>query len=198
MPYDEISGDEEIGSLASDVARASRELGISGYDNVGDEEVSGDVGDYDEVGARRPKSRRSQMIGVPWRGNRGPLRVLTLPCTAPLTLAAAALGNLVFTPNRNCVIIDLIIDCYVAAAAAAARMPAALAITNATVQGRLVNAGTGQMPITAFMPQYGWRHKPFIEWGNCDASQSIVLSLVNNDAATTHIVTAVIFAVTVP
>jgi hypothetical protein len=205
-------------SIKEDLEKARRELGISGDDDIGNDEIGdyeivgdeGDVGDYevgdDEVvGAALPRrraaksqKRRGAFVRIPPFGSSGPMRVMTLPCTAVLSLAAAATGNLVFTPNRNCEILDCVLDAYVAAAAAAAFMPSAIQITDITVQGRRLNAGIGDCPITAYMPRYGWRHKPFIQWGSIDASQSVVLSLVNRDAATTHVVTGVIFVLSVP
>lgn len=195
-----------MANFEEELLKAQEELGISGYDEIGEDgfdDVSGydEIGDDDEVGARkrrRIRRKRQGMIRIPSYGNTGQKRVMTLPCTGQLSLAAAATGNLTFTPNRNVEILDLVLDSNVAAAAAAAYQPAALHITNIVVQGRYLNAGAGVIPLTAFQPRYGFRHTPFIQWGNCDASQSVVISFVNADAATTHVINGVLFVLAVP
>ena len=185
-------------SLADDIAQAQRELEISGIEEIGVIEDLDDVAGIDEIGAAARLKAAKRILGmpkgkVPGLGDVGPLGVLPLPLTAAVTLAAGAVGNMTFTPNRNVSIRDIFLDTYVAAAAAAARMPAALKVTAITIQGRPQMAGIGEVPITAFGPNAYPRKLPFLLMQNCSSGQNIVISLINNDAATTHIVTGTIW-----
>lgn len=197
-------------SVDSDMLAIERELGISGdddefgyVDDVGDDyadDIFGD--DDDDVGARRRRRRRRARSGrkkirVRAPGNVGDARIWHLPCTADLTLAAAATGNLVFTPNRNVSIIDVIFGVYTAAAVTrTATYPEAISITNITVQGRAQFPGTGNVPLAAF----DWaatRRYGRVAYENCMASQSIIFAMTNRDAATTHIITGCLVVETV-
>jgi hypothetical protein len=180
--------------LASEIVQVQRDLGISGEYDVGEDDEIGyvDVGNEYDVGATaRSKMRRmgAQMGRVTGPEKRGVLGVWTMPATAALTLAAAAVGNLVFTPNRTIKILDVMLDCYVAAAVAAVMMPAALKVTNITVQGRPQWPGAGEVPLSCFRPLNPGRNKPLFNYGDCDASQQVVVTFRNDDAATAHIVT---------
>lgn len=168
-------------SYESELRRVQTELGIEGDG----------TGYYDTVGATvgRPQ------IAVPAPGDKGDGVLWPLPATAPVALAAAAVGNLIFTPNRNFSIVDIVLDCYVAAAAAAAMMPAALKVTNITVQGRPQLAGIGEIPVSAFRPINPKRYQLVME--NCQSGQNIVVSLINNDALTAHNVTGTIWGICV-
>lgn len=177
-------------SFAEEVANVAREMGVAGDDEIGYVESGYDEveGEY-EVGAAKKRKLLGRNAGrVPVTEGRGIMGVWTMPATAAVTLAAAAVGNLVFTPNRNISIIDVMLDAYVAAAAAAAFAPAAIKITNITVQGRPQWPGAGEVPLSVFRPLNPGRNKPLFNYGNCDASQSVVISLRNDDAATQHIV----------
>lgn len=207
---DEISGDYDIGYDDDDI---EGDFDI-GYDDDDDIE-----GDFDDVGRRRRRGRRRSYsrgrrrsrggrrsrgrrigmsrIKVPAPGNTGASRVWTLPCTAVASMAAAATGTLTFTPNRNISIVGVTIDVYVAAAITTAAMfPAAIQITNITVQGRSQFPGTGVVPVSAYQPIAAQRWTP-VQWENCQAAQSVVISLVNADAATTHIAVGCLWVITV-
>lgn len=154
-----------------------------------------EVGYVEEIGVdpstgEEIKVLRKANIRVPDEYGEGKARASVMPVTANLALAAAGVGNLVFTPNRNIEIVDMVIDTYVAAAAAAAHAPGAIHITAITVQGRNLLPGAGFIPIRAFYFDAPNRHTPFLLWGACEASQNVVVSLINNDAATAHNVTA--------
>lgn len=223
--------------LEMDLARAQRELGISGdyeddetgYVEVGedwdDDDIEGDFdigedyddddieGDFDiagddDVGRRRrrrrrrkPRSRRKKKVGqsrirVPGLSGPGKSRVWTLPCTAVASMAAAATGTLTFTPNRNVSIVGVTLDVYVAAAITTAAMfPAAIQITNITVAGRSQFPGAGVVPLSAYQPTAAQRWAP-VQWENCPYSQSVVITLVNADAATTHIAVGTLWVIT--
>lgn len=140
---------------------------------------------------------RKATIGVESEYKEGSMRSSVMCCTANLALAAAGVGNLVFTPSRPIEIVDMVIDTYVAAAAAAAHAPGAIHITAITVQGRNLLPGAGFVPIRAFYHDAAGRYNPFLLWGSCDAGQNVTVSFINNDAATAHNVTGtlrVIFA----
>jgi hypothetical protein len=206
-------------SIESDRLAIERELGIEGDDDefgfaedIGDDDgYSDDIfGEDDDdsggdVGRRRKRrgSRRRrgvsgrQRIRVRAPGNVGTKRVWHLPCTADLTLVAAAAGTLVFTPNRNVSIIDMVLGTYTAAAITrAATYPEALSITNISVQGRSQFPGAGNVPVAAFLADAARRYGK-LDWENCMASQSIIVSITNRDAATTHIVTGCLVVETV-
>jgi hypothetical protein len=197
-----------------EMVEIERELGISGDDydddefgyveNVGDADDDDDEFGYeDEVGRRRKRRRRRSKksgrprIKVNAPGNVGSARLWHMPATAVLSLAAAGTGNLTFTPNRNISIVDMILGVYTAAAITrAATYPEAIAITNITVQGRSQFPGAGVVPLSAFLPESQRRYGK-LDWENCQAAQSVVVSFINNDAATTHIVTGCLVVRTV-
>jgi len=154
-----------------------------------------EIGAFEEIGydadtGEQVRIKRGGNVNVPSGYAWGSKRVSVMPVTANLTLAAAATGNLVFTPSRNIEIVDLVIDTYVAAAAAAAHAPGAIHITAVTVQGRNLLPGTGFIPIRAFYHDAVARFGPFLQWGACEASQNVTIALINNDAATAHNITA--------
>jgi hypothetical protein len=123
--------------------------------------------------------------------------VWTLPCTAVATMAAAAAGTLTFTPNRNVSIVGVTLDVYVAAAITTAAMfPAAIQITNVTVAGRSQFPGAGVVPLSAYQPSAAQKWAP-VQWENCPYSQSVVITLTNADAATTHIAVGCLWVLTV-
>lgn len=188
---------------------------VVGEDDEYDDDVEGfDIEGDDDVGARRRRKRRRRgrynplarrrrrrigqsRINVPAPGNKGDSRVWALPCTAVASMAAAAVGTLTFTPNRNISIVGVTLDVYVAAAITTAAMfPAAIQITNITVQGRSQFPGAGVIPLSAFQPINAQRWAP-VQFENCMASQSVVITLVNADAATTHIAVGCLWVVTV-
>lgn len=195
--------DDETGYVDEDDIEG--DFDISGDD---DDDIEGDfdISGFDEIGRRRRRRRSgrrkkrrigSSRIRVPAPGNRGSSRVWTLPCTAIASMAAAATGTLTFTPNRNVSVVGVTLDVYVAAAITTAAMfPAAIQITNITVQGRSQMPGTGVIPLSAYQPISAQRWTP-VQWENCMASQSIVITLVNADAATTHIAVGCLWVVTV-
>lgn len=156
-----------------------------------------EVGYVDEIGydadtGQPVNVKRRADVAIRTDYDSGKMRVGVMPVTANLTLAAAGVGNLVFTPNRTIEIVDLVIDTYVAAAAAAAHAPGAIHITAITVQGRNLLPGTGFIPIRAFYHDRVQRYNPFLFLGAIDANQNCTISLINNDAATAHNVTATI------
>lgn len=187
---------------------------IFGDDDDDDDDIEGD--DDDDVGRRRRRRRRrrrsrrsrsrrrrsrprsgQRRIRVRAPGNVGNARLWHLPCTADLTLVAAATGTLTFTPNRNISIVDLILGVYTAAAITrAATYPEAISITNITVQGRTQFPGAGNVPLAAFEWQSTKRYG-VLQWENCMAAQSVIVSFTNRDAATTHIVTGCLVVQTV-
>lgn len=152
------------------------------------------VGEY-YVGAE-PRMVGAKKIAVPHPGAAGTMVVWPLPATAAVALAAAATGTLAFTPNRNVSIVSIDLAVYTAAAITrAATYPEAIKVTSITVMGRVQFAGTGEVPLSSFLAEAN--PKPRIQMENCQSGQSILIALVNNDAATTHNVTGVIWVTTV-
>lgn len=154
----------------------------------------GEIGYVEEIGVDAAtgepvKVFRKSDIRVPDEYGEGKARIGYMPCTANLALAAAGVGNLVFTPNRNIEIVGMVLDTYVAAAAAATHAPGAIHITAITVQGRNLVPGAGFIPARSFYFDAAMRHQPFLLWGACEASQNVVVSFINNDAATAHNIT---------
>jgi hypothetical protein len=183
------------------------------YDIGYDDDIEGDydIGyDDDDVGARRRRGRRRSRrargrkkkvgisrIRVPGLDRAGESRIWTLPCTAVASMAAGAAGTLTFTPNRNVSIVGVTLDVYVAAAITTAAMfAAAIAITNITVAGRSQFPGAGVVPLSAYQPSAAQKWTP-VQWENCPYSQSIVITMTNGDAATTHIATGTLWVMTV-
>ena len=180
-------------SLAQDLALAQKELNIAGIDEIGViEEIEGaeDIEGIDEIGALRKRFKAAKRVlgmpmgRIPGLGDQGAIGVLPLPCTAALPLAAAGVGNLVFTPNRNVSIRDCVLDMYTLAATAAVAQRAACKVTNITIQGRPQMAGVGEIPLTAFQNLTVARKMPFLLWQNCSSGQNIIITFRNDDAAT--------------
>lgn len=70
-----------------------------------------------------------------------------LPATASLAaLAAGAVGNLVLTAQRDCIVRQLILDAYDAAAAIGSAREGNFAVNALTVQGQNCMAGNGEAP----------------------------------------------------
>jgi hypothetical protein len=197
---DDIEGDYDIGDDDYD--------DIEGDYDIGDDDYEDDVGRRRR--RRRPKRRakgrrrrpRSKKVGqskirVPGLDKRGDSRIWALPCTAVASMAAAAAGTLTFTPNRNVSIVGVTLDVYVAAAITTVAMfAAAIQITNITVAGRSQFPGAGVIPLSAFQPIAAQRWTP-VQWENCPYSQSVVITLTNADAATTHIAVGCLWVITV-
>lgn len=210
--YDDVEGDYDIGYDDDDI-EGDYDIGED-YD---DDDIEGDDDDddvgrrrrrrrrrrrYRSRGRRRRRPRRRKTVGlskirVPGLNRRGDSRVWTLPCTAVASMAAAASGTLTFTPNRNVSIVGVTLDVYVAAAITTAAMfPAAIQITNITVAGRSQFPGAGVVPLSAYQPISAQRWTP-VQWENCPYSQSVVITLTNADAATTHIAVGCLWVITV-
>lgn len=212
MPVDEdmLAIERELGIEGDDDDEYQDDIFGDDDDEMGYVEDIGEEDDDDDVGRRRRRRRKRRgsrgrrrglfgrrKIRVRAPGNVGDSRVWHLPATGNTSLAAAASGTLTFTPNRNVSIIDMILCTYTAAAITrAATYAEALSITNITVQGRSQFPGTGNIPLAAFGPDSVRRYGT-LQWENCMASQSIIVSVTNNDAATTHVITGTLVVQTV-
>lgn len=153
-------------------------------------------GQYVGAAPTRKRVVGRQRIAVPHPGQMGTAVVWPLPCAAALTLAAAGTGNLTFTPNRNVSIRGIDLSVYTAAAITrAATYPEAIKVTSITVMGRVQFAGTGEVPVSCFIPEAN--PKIPIQMENCQSGQAIVIAFRNDDAATQHIVTGCIWVTTV-
>lgn len=164
---------------------------IGFYDEYDDEE------EYDVGAVRRPvRKRGATRVRIPYGNEEGIGVVWPLPITALVTLAAGATGTMTFTPNRNVYIRRFMFAVYTAAAITRdATYPEAIKITGLTVMGRSQLAGTGEIPLSAFLPSNPDPVLPVML--NCDSTNSILVTLRNDDAATTHVVTGMIWVTTV-
>jgi hypothetical protein len=174
-------------TFESELEQVQKELGISGEL----EDLAG-IGYLESAEGVRSAGRTK--IAVPAPGDKGEGVVWPLPANAFLTLAAAAAGNLIFTPNRNVSIIDLQLDIFSLVATVSAQH-AACHVTNITVQGRPQLAGVGVIPLTVFKPLNPHRVKMRME--NCQSGQNIIVTLINNDAATVFNITGCVWCVCV-
>ncbi len=199
-------------SIISDVEQAAREMGIEGYDELGavddiysDPELAG----YDEIGAKRALKKAGgvikqmqKMIRVGSAHDRpGPKRTLPMACVAVLPLAAAGVGNLTWTPNRRVTIIDAVIEMYGLAAVVPVLQPAAVHITNITVEGRTLWPAAGVLPIASFSRDAANRrpgNELFLDLGECQSTQNIVFACVNNDAATACVLVGTLWVICTP
>ncbi len=106
---------------------------------------------------------------------------VALPAVASLAaLAAGALGTLTLTAQRDCILRELLLDAYDAAAAVGSAREGNIVLTGLTVAGENCFAGNGELPGRMFFPDAFGR--PEFDMP-INGGTSVVVSVVNRSAS---------------